>query len=229
MKQKPNPILAAIELSLKGQRPLAIMDGWHKESKEAQLEIIRRLFTQETIDEVGCLVLGAVLAGDKQMIAQVRGAIKASDHLFNRDREKELLRPALWYMILHWRGRGLSVEELKAGIEQHCNHGRKLEQHRWSRLRKVLGVQKRSSVRHDRKRVKIGEVGEIIDLAPPLTKRQEKERRAAEERQLARERQISRQAIGVNKALRRRWAKILLEMDRAGRRTSSTKRRKTVS
>jgi hypothetical protein len=39
MKRKLNPILAAIELSLKGQRPLAIMDGWHTLPKETQLDI----------------------------------------------------------------------------------------------------------------------------------------------------------------------------------------------
>jgi hypothetical protein len=44
MKRKLNPILAAIELSLKGQRPLAIMNSWHKESKETQFDIIRRGF-----------------------------------------------------------------------------------------------------------------------------------------------------------------------------------------
>jgi hypothetical protein len=179
MKRKLNPILAAIELSLKGQRPLAIMDSWHKESKETQFDIIRRVFTPETIYEAGCLVLGAVLAGDKQMIEIVRDAIKAGDHLFKRDREKVLLRPALWYRLTHWNSLMLthkadvqrSVNELKKGIEQHCNNGRKLDQYRWSRLRKVLGVPKRSTVRHDRNRVKFGEVGEIIDLAPPLAKK----------------------------------------------------------
>jgi hypothetical protein len=113
------------------------------------------------------------------MIEIVRDAIKAGDHLFNRDRELELLRPALWYKATHWQSLMLthngdvqrSVNELKKGIEQHCNNGRKLDQYRWSRLRKVLGVPKRSCVRHDRKPVKFGEVGEIIDLAPPPAKK----------------------------------------------------------
>jgi hypothetical protein len=217
MKRKPNPILAAIELSLKGRRPLVIADGWHKEPRETQLEIIRRLFTQETIDEVGFLVLGAVLAGDKQMIEIVGDAIKAGDHLFSRDREKLLLRRALWYRLTWWSSLMLthkgdvhaSVNALKKGIERECNNKRELEPYQWARLRRVLGVPKRSTVRHDRNPVKHGFVGEIIDLAPPLTKRQEKERKAAEERQLERERQFSRQA--------------------RARRTSSTKRRKTVS
>jgi hypothetical protein len=176
---KANPILAAIELSLKGQRRTAIMDGWHKESKETQREIIRQFFTPETIEEVGCLVLGAVLAGDKQMMGCVRDAIKTGDHLFNRDREPVLLRKALFYTALHWPSlmqthKGdvrRSVEELKKGIEQECNNGKKLEQYQWTRLRKALGLPKRSTVRHDRNPVKHGEVGEIIDLAPPPTKK----------------------------------------------------------
>jgi hypothetical protein len=180
MKRKVNPILAAIELSLKSQRRTAIMDGWHKESKETQLDIIRWFFTRETIEEAGCLVLGAVLAGDKRMIAQVRDAIKAGDHLFNRDRELVLLRPALWYRLTHWDSLMLthkgdvhrSLDELKKGIEAECNHGKQLGPHQWSRLRRVMGLPKRSTVRHDRNREKkFGEIGEIIDLAPPPTKK----------------------------------------------------------
>jgi hypothetical protein len=174
MKQKPNPILAAIELSLKGQRRTAIMDGWHTFPKETQLYIIRQFFTSETIYEVGALVLGSILAGDKRMIGTVRDAIKAGHHLFNRDRELVLLKPALRYMLRNWDvilfkngGRSQrSVDDLKAGIEQHCNRGRQLEPHQWQRLRRALGLPKRSCVRSDRKPVKLGEVGEIIDLAP---------------------------------------------------------------
>jgi hypothetical protein len=174
MKRKPNPILAAIELSAQGRRRLAIMDGWHTLPREMQLDIIRQFFTSETIYEVGALVLGAILAKDRQMIVAVRDAIKAGDHLFNRDRELVLLKPALRYMLCNWDSILLknggdsqrSVDELKKGIEHDCNNKEELPQYRWSRLARALGLPKRSSLRHDRKPVKHGEVGEIIDLAP---------------------------------------------------------------
>ena len=209
--RKPNPILAAIELSLKGRRCTAVMDGWHTLPREEQFDIIRHFFIPETIYEVGALVLGAVLAGDKQMIKIVRDAIKAGDHLFNRDRELVLLRPALRYRLCNWdvllfKHRGNSqraVDELKKGIEQHCNNGTELSQYQWSRLRRVLGLPKRNSVRHDRNPVKLGEVGEIIDLASPLAKKHQPLKREPQ-----------RHVIVVNKALRRRWAEILLDMDR---------------
>jgi hypothetical protein len=211
MMREPNPILAAIELSLKGQRCTAIMDGWHTLPRWQQLDIIRQFFDSETIYEVGALVLGAVLADDKQLIKIVRDAIKAGHHLFNRDRELVLLKPALRYMLCNWDVIMLknggdsrrSVEELKKGVEQHCNKGEELPQYRWSRLARALGLPKRSCVRHGRKPVKLGEVGEIIDLAPPLAKKRQPLKREPQ-----------RHVIVVNKALRRRWAEILLDMDR---------------
>lgn len=87
MTRESNPILAAIELSLKGRRRTAIMDDWETLPRWQQLDIIRQFFIPETIYEVGALVLGAVLSGDKQMPQVVRDATKAGDHLFNRDRE----------------------------------------------------------------------------------------------------------------------------------------------
>ena len=158
------------------------MDGWHTLQKKMQRDIIRHFFTTETIEEVGWLVLGAVLSADKQMIGNVVDAIKAGDHLFKRDREPGLLRKALFYTALHWpclmqTHKGdvhRSVNELKKGIEQECNNKKELKQHQWTRLRRALGLPKRSTVRHDRKPVKIGEVGEIIDLAPPPAKKRRK-------------------------------------------------------
>ena len=142
-----------MQLSLKGQRPLAILANWHTLPKQTQLDITGEFFTPETIEEVGCLVLGAVLAGDKQMIGFVKGAIKAGDHLFNRDRELTLLRLALRYTLIHWPCLMLThkgdvhraVNELKKGFEQ--ERRKKLEPHQWQRLRLALGLPKRISVR----------------------------------------------------------------------------------
>jgi hypothetical protein len=177
MKRKPNPILDAIKF--KGQGRIVILD-WHKQPKDTQLDIIRQCFTSETIYEVGALVLGAVLSDDKQFPKIVEKAIKAGNHLFNRDRELVLSKCALCYTLRKWalildKNHGNmqeSVEELKAGIEQHCNRGTQLEQYQWTRLSRAFGLPKRSSVRRDRKAVKyFREVGELLDFAPPPTKK----------------------------------------------------------
>jgi hypothetical protein len=120
--------------------------------KEEQLFLIRQFFSPETIDKVGVLVVGAILFGDKSMTGTVREAVKAGDHLFNRNRELALLRPAARYQLRNWfrilsENDGNiqhSVEELKKGIEQHCNGGKKLDQYRWTRLRRELRIPKRS-------------------------------------------------------------------------------------
>jgi hypothetical protein len=187
--QKPNPILAAIDWSLKGRRYTAIMDGdWHTLPRETQLDIIREFFSPETIYEVGALVLGSILSGGKReaerMSKTVRDAIKAGDHLFNRDRELKLLRPALRYRLCNWdvllfKNRGNSqraVDELRKGIEQHCNNGKKLEQHQWSRLRRALALPAKLTFAAGK--TKVGTIGELIDFAPPFsnsdTKRSQK-------------------------------------------------------
>jgi len=178
-KRKPNPILTLIDLSLKGQRRTAIMDGWHDLSREEQLEITQMVFTRETIYAVGELVLEAVLSGDKQFPKIVQGAIKAGDHLFNRDREILLLRPALRYTVCNWdvllhknRGhRQRTVDELKKGIEKHCNRGKQLETHQWSRLRRASGLPKRNFEPRNRKNVEYGTVDGIPILGPPLAKK----------------------------------------------------------
>jgi hypothetical protein len=179
MKRKHNPIVAAAKRGLREQRQfLVILGKWDEQPPEMQLDIVRRFFTDEAIYEIGCIILGALIAGDKQMALTVRDAIKEADRTSGRNLEKNLLEKALRYTLCNWevlrfKHRGdihRSVDELKKGIEQHCNNGQELAQYRWSRLRRALGLPKRSCVRRDRKPVKLPEV-EIIDLAPPLAKK----------------------------------------------------------
>jgi hypothetical protein len=182
VKRKPNPLVVAAKRGWKeGHGILAWLGKWDELRPEMQLDIVRSLFTDEAIYDVGRLILGSLVAGDKQMALTVRDAIKQFNHMFNRDRELALLEPALRYRLCNWdvllhKNRGdmhRSVEELKAGIEQHCNRGKQLEPHQWQRLRRALRLPKRSCVRSDRKAVK--PVVEIIDFAPaPDKKRRRK-------------------------------------------------------
>jgi hypothetical protein len=249
MKRKHNPIIAAAKRGLR-EGHLVLLGKWDEQEPQMQLDIVRRFFTDEAIYEIGCLILGALVAGDKQMVLTVRDAIKEADHMFGRDREKHLLIPALRYVLCNWgtllfKNRGdlqRSVEELKRGIEQHCNNGKKLDQHRWTRLRRALWLPKRSCVRHDRKPVKLPEV-EIIDLAPQPQIKNNKE---AQRRKREATEQFYRDHYEGPSSLQK-WAKtqILLDMIARGefdgtttqgqknpsgraKRSRSTKRRKTV-
>ena len=181
MKRKPNPLVVAAKRGWrKGPGILVWLGKWDELKPEEQLDIVRRLFTEEAIYEIGRLVLGSLVAGDKQMALTVRDAIKQFNHMFNRDRELTLLEPALRYTLCNWetllhKNRGdfqQSVEELKAGFEKHCNNGKQLAPYQWQRLRRALCLPRRSSVRKDRKKA-AWPVVEIIDLAPaPDKKRQ---------------------------------------------------------
>jgi hypothetical protein len=244
-ERKPNPIVDTAKGGVRegAERELLVfLGGWDGLRPAEQLDIVRRVFTDQAIYKVGSLILGALVGGDKGMALLVRDAIKEADHMFGRDRELALLLPALRYRLLHWdeillKNRGhlqRSVDELEKGIEQHCNNGQTLARHRWQRLRLALKLPKRSCRRGDGKAVKLGEVGEIIDLASPRAKKRHPLDRANAEA-------FYRKHSHEWSPLRRRWAKILLDMDRAGRvqpaklnrkrgrRRSSTKRPKTVS
>jgi hypothetical protein len=250
MKRKHNPVVIAAKRGLREGHPV-LLGKWDEHGPEMQLDIVRRFFTDDAIYEIGCLILGALVAGDKQMVLTVRDAIKEADHMFSRDREKELLIPALRYMLCNWgtilfKNRGdiqRSVDELKKGIERHCNNGNELAQYRWNRLRRALGLPKRSCVRRDRKPVKFPEV-EIIDLAPqPQIKNNSPEEDQRRKREAA-EAYYRKHYYDPG----RRWAKtqILLDMiargefdgtttqgqknpSKCAKRSRSTKRRKTVS
>ena len=141
-----NPIIAAVERGLRGRRPTVVLDGWES-VPEAQLRAaVRFNFDDETIREVGTLVLLSLLTGDRRMVETVKHAIKQADHLFNRDREPVLLKQALAYML--GEGRGLDLDSLKEGIEQHFYAGNKLPQSRWNRIRKAMRLPRRDAGRH---------------------------------------------------------------------------------
>jgi hypothetical protein len=154
-----NPIIVAVERTLQGRRPMImtaqlqdgtaalIIHGWDSSAPWRPFK-----FSNETIREVGNIILQALLTGDQRIVETVKDAIKQANHLFNRDREPVLLRQAFVYMATRkdWQ----TLEELKKGIEKRFNNGKKLDQHRWNRVRKALGLPRnitgrtRKKVRH---------------------------------------------------------------------------------
>ena len=161
MKRKPNPIVAAAKrgLKLKEGRLFFPFTEWDELPQEQQRDLVRGFFTDEAIYEIGCLLAGALIAGDKQMDKTVRAAIKESARMFGLNLEKALLEKLQHYMFCRWpyfmfkhRGDGKrAVDDLKKGFEQECNNGIEIDQYRWSRLRRASGLPKRSCVRHDRR------------------------------------------------------------------------------
>src|SRR6266496_5145483 len=95
-----NPIVAAVKRSLRGGKPTIVFDIFKSMPVGHLKEWIKRSFDNETIREIGALIIESLLTGDKRMVKTVQDAIKASDHLFNRDREPVLLRKALIYRVI---------------------------------------------------------------------------------------------------------------------------------
>jgi len=135
-----NPIIAAVQRSLRGRRPtVIILDGYERPRSGALRQHIAFLFSDEAIREIGILVIESLLTGDRRMVKIVKDAIKQADHIFNRDREPLLVKNALSYLLSLGRDLdGLDVVSLKKEIEKRFNNGKPLYQHQWTRLRKAL-------------------------------------------------------------------------------------------
>src|SRR5262249_20166777 len=102
-KRKSNPIIVAAKRGLRGGHQfLAILGKWDELPPKTQRDILRGFFTDETIDEIGSLLLGALMIGDKQMAVTYKDAFRQFNHIFNRDRELTLLEPALRYRLTNW-------------------------------------------------------------------------------------------------------------------------------
>jgi hypothetical protein len=152
-----NPIIASVERTLQGRRPLImaaqlqdgaaalIIHGWDSSAPWRPFN-----FSDETVREVGNIILQALLTADRRIVKTVGDAIKQADHLFNRDREPVLLGQAFVYMATEkdWQ----TPDELKKGIEKRFNCGNELPQYKWNRIRKALRLPKvtgrRRKVRH---------------------------------------------------------------------------------
>jgi hypothetical protein len=93
------------------------------------------LLKDATIREIGVLVAKALLTGDRQIVPTLKDALKESDHIFKRDRERVLREKVIkiWPDLI-----GLGIRARKTEIEKRCNCGNKLQKHQWDRLCKGL-------------------------------------------------------------------------------------------
>jgi hypothetical protein len=150
-----NPIIAAVRRSLQGKLLVPVIDDWRSLSQAELLASVVMTFDDDAIKRVGRLICLALLTGDRRMVKVLADAIKESDHLFNRDREPELLREVLAYLPSLLRRVGLDTVVIKKEIEKRSNCGSPLEQHRWNRIRKALHLPKRPTGRPAKSRHRI--------------------------------------------------------------------------
>jgi hypothetical protein len=138
----PNPLIEAMVRALKGQAFHAMNYGCDTFSPPMR-GWVRHRFGDEAIREVGTIFLCAIANSDRSAVPMLRDAIRAADHIFKRTTEPLLLAQALdcmWEMPCDSDGRIIGgVEAIKKRIEKRFNHGKTLSQHKWSRVRRILG------------------------------------------------------------------------------------------
>jgi hypothetical protein len=144
-KAESNPLVTAMLRSRKGKRATVVLDktGLEALTPAARQSLARWFFGDEAICEVGSFFLVAFLTNDRTVEKATREAFRAANHIFRRDRERELLKQALDCMI-EIGERGDNPEKLKKALEAR-RHGQMLPQHRWSELRKALGLPNRAT------------------------------------------------------------------------------------
>lgn len=132
---RSNPIIAAVRRSM----PVGGSCTFDVDRPpEPVLDLmVMAIFKEATIREMGVLVLKALLTDDREIVRTVKDALRESDHIFRRDRERVLRKAVIKYLpeLLH---SGLGIAGIKREIEKRSNCGNKLSPHRWNRLRKSL-------------------------------------------------------------------------------------------
>jgi hypothetical protein len=131
-----NPIIKAIQgyLWKRGLR-VTLLGG---ETSVAETErLINKFFGAELQQQLGKLVLVALMDGNKKFVKTVEQALKESDAVFNRHREKAIAAKVLKYVFAlpePWPPN----KEIRRLAELHCNNGKEFEEHQWRRLRQIL-------------------------------------------------------------------------------------------
>lgn len=136
-----NPIIAAVQRSLRGKQLVPVVDDWRSVPGHILRESVRFTFEGKALKEVGTIVCLALLTGDRRIIKTVKDALRHADHLFNRDREPVIVKHVMTYLPVLLK-RGLDIAAIKKEIEKRSNHGVPLQQHRWNRLRRALHLPK---------------------------------------------------------------------------------------
>lgn len=130
-----NPIVAALQIALKRSGVSASIQRGCTERAELE-KIIGKVFDVEFVQQLGKMLLVALLSGDKEFSGFVKRAVKQSDSVFKRNRELAIAKDVTEYV---WSlPEPLPADaELKIAVEKHCNRGKELTKHQWERLRKV--------------------------------------------------------------------------------------------
>jgi hypothetical protein len=128
-----NPIIAALRRSFPGGFNTSV-DVDRRPDRVLDRVIAWRPFNDAS-REIGALVVKALLTDDRQIVRIVKDALRESDHIFGRDREK-VLRKKVAKILPDLIRRGLDIGAIKREIEKRFNCGNKLHQHQWNRLRK---------------------------------------------------------------------------------------------
>jgi hypothetical protein len=101
--------------------------------------MIRCVYGDEVIREIGILVIKSLMLGDRRVIKTVKDAIKEADHIFKRDREPRLVKDVKTYLPSLWSS-GLDIVAIKKEIEKRSNKGKPLHQYQWNRVRDALSL-----------------------------------------------------------------------------------------
>jgi hypothetical protein len=110
--------------------------GFPKLSGNQLAQSVRNIFGQETVDEIGTIILVAMLAGDCKAPKMIQDAIKEADHIFRRAHEPVLLKQALC-VLYEKHGKPLE-KSLKKTVEERFYKGDPLSSYKWNRVRLQL-------------------------------------------------------------------------------------------
>lgn len=128
-----NPIIAAVRKSLPGRGSVI----WDVDAPPLHVLrlMITNIFRDESIREIGILIIGSLLTGDGRIVDTVGDALKKARHIFKQDRELVLRKKVVKYLpdLL-----GLDIMAIKKEIEKRSNNGHTLQRYRWNRLSKAL-------------------------------------------------------------------------------------------
>lgn len=129
-----NAVLDALCRHFRGMH--TVIPAGNARLSDADIEALR---LDGLVKELGRLLLDALIAGDTSFAAQVREAIKGSDKLFHRDREKALLQRAI-SVTSHWPLPWPQDDEARQRMEADLRQ--KLFNYQWARLADALSIER---------------------------------------------------------------------------------------
>lgn len=136
VSKSTNPIVSAVENYMLARGIKASLRPAPAPEAETK-KIILTTFDAELRQQLGDLVLEALMNGDKEFAETVKKAIKEIDRVFNRDREKAIADKVFEYYFTLPKPRPTG-EKLRKAVEKHCNNGTEFEDYQWRRLKEIL-------------------------------------------------------------------------------------------